>query len=45
MKLTEVNADPAIIDIEIPELELFDFLKWAEAKKRNVSAISVFQTN
>jgi hypothetical protein len=25
MKLTEVNADPAIIDIEIPELELFDF--------------------
>ena len=25
MKLTEVNADPAIIDIEIPELESFDF--------------------
>ena len=25
MKLTEVNVDPAIIDIEIPELESFDF--------------------
>ena len=25
MKLTEVNADPAIIDIDIPELESFDF--------------------
>ena len=25
MKLTEANADPAIIDIEIPELESFDF--------------------
>jgi len=25
MKLTEVNADPAIVDIEIPELESFDF--------------------
>jgi hypothetical protein len=25
MKLTEVSKDPAIVDIEIPELESFDF--------------------
>ena len=41
----QLFQDLSKIEYTSDELELFDFLKWAEAKKRNVSAISVFQTN
>lgn len=40
----QLFQDLSKIEYTSDELELFDYLKWAEAKKRNVSAISVFQT-